>query len=49
MWIGMRLSATEICIEHEQMAKDSCGFGPFLLVPTDAEEVYEPVQVGLEV
>ena len=31
------------------MAKDPCSFGPFLLVPADAEEVHEPVQVGLEV
>lgn len=31
------------------MAKHPCGFRPFLLVPADAEEVHEPVQVGLEV
>ena len=36
-------------IGHEQMAHDPCRFGPFLLVAADAEQVHEPVQVGLEV
>lgn len=49
MWIGMSLSAEETRIGHEQMAKDPCGLGPFPLVPAHAEQVDEPVQVGLEV
>ena len=36
-------------IGHEQMAKDPCSFGPFLFVPAHAEQVHEPVQIGLEV
>ena len=31
------------------MAKDPCGFRPFLLVPAHAEEANEPVQVRLQV
>ena len=36
-------------IGHKQMAHDPCRFGPFLLFASDAEQVHEPVQVGLQV
>lgn len=45
----MKPSTTKMRIRHEQMAKDPCGFRPFLLVPAHAEEVNEPVQVRLQV
>lgn len=49
VWTWINLSSAEISIRHEQMAKGPCGFGLFLLVPSDAKEVHGPVQIGLEV
>ena len=36
-------------VNHEQMAKDPCRFGPFLLVAAHAEQVHEPIEVRLQV